>query len=822
MTTFAVADGPAGADRVDAMDALRDYQGRRLDLGDMIRAILHITRGYHDAEREEQVRQLLARLASGRFRLAVVGQFSRGKTTLMNALLGAAYLPMGALPMTSVVTTVRYGSRPRATVRRRGSPLPVEVPLTEVAPFVARASAERSELQVSSVEVEVPAEILRLGFEFADTPGIGSAMEASTAITARFLPRADAVIVVTGFDSPLTQAEGDFLALASEHAGKLFVVINKRDLVSARDAAEVAAYVRQWLAEHLRLPAAQVFGLSALQALEATAAGDHRRLADSGVLEFQATLADFLAANTAPVYLRNIAARAASLAAGQGRDLRLGRLADDAGPDPDQVAAAFDARMDELRAQQRALARRIAARVQDGLPDLLADRRSAWQASLRELIASRAEHAPSGNAGPGPAGGPEAMLAALEQAGREGAGEWLDRRAAEVHELLIGLAAADIGALLELARSPRALGAEIAGLAGQRSGPVAWCLEDVPDLAAPRIDWLVPAPSRRRSHRRRATADEGRVLLADVLGTAVSGFVDRAREAFQAAAGEWTDRLAGQAERQATEAASQFRRYLHTAPREEDLVALDDLGSRLADFQASLDTWTAATGELVARASVAASAEDTGSCPVCRTLEAALSEHLRRDQFLLATREQDQARHARAGGFCPMHTWQYAAMASPLGIAAGYARLAGDVAGALEDMGGASAEAGRLAGRVAGLMRASACPVCAVLAQCETSEVARLASPGSATADPAALCLRHLALVLNAGPAPGDGQAMVRSLAVALRRAAEDMREYALKREARHSGLVTEEESRAHSDAVRLLAGQPALARPWDSQTRGR
>ena len=69
---------------------------------------------------------------------------------------------MATLPMTSVVTTVRYGSRPRATVRRRGSPLPVEAPLTEVARFVARASGERAELQVSSVDVEVPAEILRL------------------------------------------------------------------------------------------------------------------------------------------------------------------------------------------------------------------------------------------------------------------------------------------------------------------------------------------------------------------------------------------------------------------------------------------------------------------------------------------------------------------------------------------------------------------------------------------------------------------------------------------------------------------------------------
>ena len=55
------------------MDGLREYQRRRLDLADMIRAVLHIARGYGDDEREQEARQLLARLAGDRFRLAVAG-----------------------------------------------------------------------------------------------------------------------------------------------------------------------------------------------------------------------------------------------------------------------------------------------------------------------------------------------------------------------------------------------------------------------------------------------------------------------------------------------------------------------------------------------------------------------------------------------------------------------------------------------------------------------------------------------------------------------------------------------------------------------------
>jgi ABC-type transport system involved in cytochrome c biogenesis ATPase subunit len=120
------------------MDGLTGYHQRRLELADMIRAVLPIAHTHGDEQPEQEIRTLLTRLAAGRFQLAVIGQTSRGKTTLMNALLGEAYLPTGALPMTSVVTTVRHGTRARALVRSHAPALPMEVPVAEVARFVAR------------------------------------------------------------------------------------------------------------------------------------------------------------------------------------------------------------------------------------------------------------------------------------------------------------------------------------------------------------------------------------------------------------------------------------------------------------------------------------------------------------------------------------------------------------------------------------------------------------------------------------------------------------------------------------------------------------
>ncbi len=802
------------------MNGLTAYQDRRLELGDMLRAALHLARSRGDADAAERARELLARLATDRFRLAMVGQFSRGKSTLMNALLGGAYLPMGALPMTSVITTVRYGSRPRAIVRRHHAAFPVEVQLGDVAEFVAQSSVRRAQMRVTSVEVEVPAEILRLGFEFVDTPGVGSAIVAGTAATRQFLPQADAVVFVTGFDSPLTEAEADFLAEASRHAGAMFLVLNKRDLVSDREAVDVQDFVRRRLREDLGMGAPRLFALSALDALDGVLHGDQGRLSASGVPGLRASLAEFLTADKTRVFLRNVADRAATLVAAQRRGLELGRLARDDGVRVTEVLAAFDARMAELTGQQRRTAARIAGIIDAGLPDRLAARSEAWQAELRNLVAPVIDEASAAAAASQPAG---ALLedgrVRLERAGQDVTGPWLRRRAGEVQELLTGMAASEIGALLETARSPGSIGAQIAGLAvGEHSQELTgWSATDLPDLTVREPSWVVSAEPPRRARRKAGSCDpEVRQRLADALTATVAEFEEQARVQLQEAARTWASRLGDQAGEQADQAAERFRRSVRTPPREEDMAALDDLRTRLDGLRAVLaDGVSSADRAAVPQDLPRAAGPGTGpgsGCVICTRMEQALGEELRRCQFLLATRVSDQARHAQAGGYCPLHTWQYASIASPLGISAGYAGLAVAVADALESAGDSDRPPEELGRAVAALTPgAGECAVCGTLAARERATIADIVSGALS----GTLCLRHLALALSAGPSPEAAHEMLRALAAALRRDSDDMRGYALKREALHSGLVTDEESRAYQDVLRRLAGPPSLTLPW-------
>lgn len=97
------------------------------------------------------------------------------------------------------------------------------------------------------------------------------------------------------------------------------------------------------------------------------------------------------------------------------------------------------------------------------------------------------------------------------------------------------------------------------------------------------------------------------------------------------------------------------------------------------------------------------------------------------------------------------------------------------------------------------------------------ADIAAKASPD----DVPVVCLHHLGMVHASWPMPGVAEALRSVLAATLRRDAQNMRSFALKREVLRGDLVTAEESRAHDEVLRLLAGPSALARTLSSPHAG-
>ncbi len=284
---------------------LRQYESAKFELAEILRAVSSSAQGVRDPN-EAEVAEFFARLAEDRFNLVVAGRFSRGKTTLMNAILGMDRLPTGVLPLTSVVTRVVYGSRERLQIEFQSGGIEFEVPMETLAEYVTERGNPGNQRSIRTVTISLPAEILRRGFCFVDTPGLGSAIAANTRTTQEFLPQADAVILVSSYEGPLTEDELDLADLLARTNRRLFVVLNKADLAAAEVRREVDEYVRGRLQEVCGADLPRIFALSARDGLAAKLARDPAGIVTSGVGDFERALTSFLVDEKSSAFLRRM------------------------------------------------------------------------------------------------------------------------------------------------------------------------------------------------------------------------------------------------------------------------------------------------------------------------------------------------------------------------------------------------------------------------------------------------------------------------------------------------------------------------------------
>lgn len=217
----------------------------------------------------QDARDLSERLADGRFYVACLGQFKRGKSTLINALLGEELLPAGVVPVTTVVTVIRHGETACARVRRAGSPWePIE--LTELAAFAAEEHNPANRLRVDALEVLHPCPLLATGLCLVDTPGVGSVFAEASAATRAFVPHVDAALVVIGGDPPLSGEEADLIESVASHVGPILVVLNKADRLSDDERSQAKAFAGKVLEARLERSACTILEISARERLLGT------------------------------------------------------------------------------------------------------------------------------------------------------------------------------------------------------------------------------------------------------------------------------------------------------------------------------------------------------------------------------------------------------------------------------------------------------------------------------------------------------------------------------------------------------------------------
>jgi signal recognition particle receptor subunit beta len=248
---------------------------------DLVAALTELAELCHKAGtaslRERLLSDRLPRLEEERAVLVVLGEFNHGKTTFVNALLGGPVLPTGITPTTAIIHEVRYGDRPAAVLLKRPETaaldrraLPLGGPRETIAferltDMVAGGRLNPDE--ILRVELDYPAAILRDKVTLVDTPGVNDLNLQRAEITYGYVPRADAVVFLLDAGQILKESERRFLRERLLGAGRDRIVfaINKADLLSDAERAEVIEYARKQLST--LVPGAPVQLLSAARAL---------------------------------------------------------------------------------------------------------------------------------------------------------------------------------------------------------------------------------------------------------------------------------------------------------------------------------------------------------------------------------------------------------------------------------------------------------------------------------------------------------------------------------------------------------------------------
>ncbi|GAA4255940.1 dynamin family protein [Dactylosporangium darangshiense] len=262
------------------------------EIVDLVAGIATVAERIGGAGDAVALREELARARSGAAAVVVVGEKKRGKSSLINALVGRpGLLPVEADVATTVHLVVRHAAEPRAVAVTEEHPGGIPIGLDDLPAYASldpvTGRVRRS--GVRSVEVGVPSDLLGSGLMLIDTPGVGGLVAGHAAITMATLNAADALMFVVNGSSELTASECRFLQRATERIATVFFVLTQIDKYpSWRDTL---AANHELLAQHApRYANAPWFAVSARKA----AAGG-RHLADSGVPE----LADALQARVA-------------------------------------------------------------------------------------------------------------------------------------------------------------------------------------------------------------------------------------------------------------------------------------------------------------------------------------------------------------------------------------------------------------------------------------------------------------------------------------------------------------------------------------------
>lgn len=269
-----------------------------------------------------------ATLQSDMFKVLVIGEFKRGKSTFLNALMGEEILPAFAIPCTAVINEIKWSKDKYAILHfenplpkkmpgklapdvqkhinaHKGKPVPaMKIPFDRLEEFVVIPDPGKDHAQsvfespFKLVELFYPLEFCRNNIELIDSPGLNE-HKSRTDVTVNYLAQADAIIFVLSSDVLCSMSEMDVInnTLLANGYEDIFFIINRFDAIREREKPRIKQFVEDKLIDKTSLGRKGLHFVSSLDALDAKLDKDPVTLSQSGFPELEKDLSYFLVEN---------------------------------------------------------------------------------------------------------------------------------------------------------------------------------------------------------------------------------------------------------------------------------------------------------------------------------------------------------------------------------------------------------------------------------------------------------------------------------------------------------------------------------------------